>query len=215
MVMGDLVLLDEEVNAVMSGLFTNGLSVTALHNHINQMSPPVMYMHFSGHGNPVELAKALRAALAASGTPFTAASAPAGSAGPGLDQKQIEAALGRTGTINNGVLQVPVPRAERITEDGLELLPAMGVATVINFQATGEGKAAITGDFVLVAREVNPVAKILRTNGIQVTAIHQHALGDNPRLFYMHFWANDDAVTLARDLRAALEQTNSAKGRPR
>ena len=214
MVMGDLVLLDEEVNAVMSGLFTKGLSVTALHNHLNQMSPHVMYMHFSGHGNPVELAKALRAALSASGTPLTAASAPAGSAGPVLDQKQIEAVLARTGTITNGVLQIPVPRAERITEDGVELLPAVGVATVINFQPTGEGKAAITGDFVLVAREVNPVAKVLRTNGIQVTAIHQHALGDSPRLFYMHFWANDDAVTLARGLRAALEQTNSAKGRP-
>ena len=213
MVMGDLVLLDEEVNPVMSGLFANGLSVTALHNHLNEMSPHVMYVHFSGPGDPVELARGLRVALSASGTPFTAAPAAAGKPGPALDQKRIEATLGRAGTLNNGVLQVAVARAERFTEDGAELVPAMGVATAINFQPTGEGRAAITGDFVLVGTEVNPVARALRASGIQVTAIHQHALADRPRLFYMHFWANDDAVALARGLRAALDQTNRAKGR--
>jgi hypothetical protein len=211
MVMGDLVLLDQEVNAVMSGLFKNGLVVTALHNHLNEMSPHVMYMHFGGHGNAVELAKSLRAALRASGTPLGAAQPASAPSNFALDQKQLESVLGRSGKLNNGVLQVSAARAERIMEGGTELPPAMGVATALNFQPTGNGKVAITGDFVLIAREVNDVARILRAHDIQVTAIHQHALADDPRLFYMHFWANDDAVKLAQGLKAALDQTNSAK----
>ena len=211
MVMGDLVLLDEEVPKVMSELLAQGLSVTALHNHLNEMSPHVMYMHYSGRGDVVKLAKSIRTALGASGTPFGESPASGSAAGPAIDQAQVEAALGRSGRINNGILQVGVPRAERITDGGMELLPAMGVATAINFQPTGNGQAAITGDFVLIAGEVNPVARTLRAHGIEVTALHNHALADSPRLFYMHFWANDDAVKLARGLRAALDQTNSAK----
>ena len=211
MVMGDLVLLDEEVPKVMSELLAQGLSVTALHNHLNEMSPHVMYMHYSGRGDVVKLAKSIRTALGASGTPFGEPAASGSAAGPAIDQAQVEAALGRSGRINNGILQVGVPRAERITDGGMELLPAMGVATAINFQPTGNGQAAITGDFVLIAGEVNPVARTLRAHGIEVTALHNHALADSPRLFYMHFWANDDAVKLARGLRAALDQTNSAK----
>ena len=213
MVMGDLVLLDEEVQDVMAALASKGLAITALHNHLNEMSPHVMYMHYSGHGNAVQLASAIREALSKSGTPLgqaPAAAAPA-SGGPEIDQKQIEGALGRSGRVNNGILQVGVARAEKITENGMELLPAMGVNTALNFQPTGDGKAAITGDFVLIGREVNPVLKALREHGIQVTAIHNHALGDNPRLFYMHFWANDDAVKLARGLKAGLDLTNSKK----
>ena len=211
MVMGDLVLLDEEVPKVMSELLAQGLSVTALHNHLNEMSPHVMYMHYSGRGDVVKLAKSVRTALGASGTPFGESAASGSAAGPAIDQAQVEAALGRSGRINNGILQVGVPRAERITDGGMELLPAMGVATAINFQPTGNGQAAITGDFVLIAGEVNPVARTLRAHGIEVTALHNHALADSPRLFYMHFWANDDAVKLARGLRAALDQTNSVK----
>ncbi len=211
MVMGDLVLLDEEVPKVMSELLAQGLSVTALHNHLNEMSPHVMYMHYSGRGDVVTLAKSVRTALGASGTPFGEPAASASAAGPAIDQAQVEAALGRSGRIINGILQVGVPRAERITDGGMELLPAMGVATAINFQPTGNGQAAITGDFVLIAGEVNPVARTLRAHGIEVTALHNHALADSPRLFYMHFWANDDAVKLARGLRAALDQTNSVK----
>ena len=108
-------------------------------------------------------------------------------------------------------MQVAVPRAESITEMGQPLLPAMGVTTVLNFQSLADGKAAITGDFVLIDREVNPVARALRQGGIDVTAIHNHGLMDTPRLFYMHFWATDDAATLARTLKAALDQTNSQK----
>ncbi len=212
MVMGDLVLLDEEVNDVMTRLLDKGIAVTALHNHLNEMSPHVMYMHYSGHGNPVQLATSLHEALSASKTPLgQAAAAGVPPAGPQLDQKQIEGALGRSGRVNNGVLQVSVARAEKITENGMELLPAMGVNTALNFQPTGDGKAAITGDFVLIGREVNRVAKTLREHGIQVTALHNHALADNPRLFYMHFWANDDPIKLAQGLKAALELTNSKK----
>src|SRR5580765_2259864 len=212
MVMGDLVLLDQEVPPVMSGLFAGGLEVTAVHNHLNEMSPHVMYMHYEGHGDAVQLAKALRQALSASGTPFGASAPSAPATAPGLDPKQIEQALGRVGRdIGGGVFQVTVPRAEAITEMGHPLLPAMGVTTVLNFQPTADGKAAITGDFVLLDKEVNAVARTLREHGIDVTALHNHGLMDTPRLFYMHFWATDDAATLARGLRAALAQTNSQR----
>ena len=213
MVMGDLVLLDQEVPAVMSGLFSGGLEVTAVHNHLNEISPHVMYMHYEGHGDAVQMAKALRQALSASGTPLGGTpAAPATSAGPALDTKQIEQALGRPGRdIGGGVFQVTVPRAEAITEMGMPLLPAMGVTTVMNFQPLAAGQAAITGDFVLVDKEVNAVARTLRQHGIDVTALHNHGLMDTPRLFYMHFWATDDAAKLAQGLKAALDQTNSQK----
>ena len=215
MVMGDLVLLDQEIPAVMSGLFSRGLEVTAIHNHLNEMSPHVMYMHYEGHGDAVQLATALRQALSASATTLGGPAAPpaAPTAGaPTLDTKQIEQALGRPGRdLGAGVFQVAVPRAEAITENGMPLLPAMGVVTVLNFQALADGKAAITGDFVLLDKEVNPVARTLRQHGVDVTAIHNHGLLDVPRLFYMHFWAVDAPAKLAQALRAALDQTNSRR----
>jgi Domain of Unknown Function (DUF1259) len=212
MVMGDLVLLDQEVPAVMSGLFSGGLEVTAVHNHLNEMSPHVMYMHYEGHGDAVKLAGALRHALAASATPLGTPAPAAAAPGPVIDTAAIERALGRAGKdVGAGVFQVTVPRAEAITENGTLLLPAMGVVTVLNFQPAAEGKAAITGDFVLLDKEVNPVARTLRQHGIDVTAIHNHALLDAPRLFYMHFWAVDAPVKLAQALKAALDQTNSQR----
>lgn len=209
MVMGDLVLLDQEIPAVMSGLFAGGFEVTAVHNHLNDMTPHVMYMHYGGHGDAVQLARGLRQALSASGTPLGGPlPPPPAAAGPALDTKAIEQALGRSGReIGGGVFQVTVPRGETITEMGLPLLPGMGIVTVMNFQPTSDGKAAITGDFVLIDREVNPVARTLRQRGVDVTAVHNHALMDTPRLFYMHFWANDDPVKLAQALRAALDVT--------
>jgi len=212
MVMGDLVLLDQEVPAVTSGLLSGGLDVTAVHNHLNEMSPHVMYVHYEGHGDAVQLAKSLRQALSASGTPLGSPAPPAAAGGPVLDTKPIEQALGRPGReIGAGVFQVTAARAEAITAMGHPLLPAMGIATVMNFQPMAEGRAAITGDFVLLDKEVNPVARTLRQHDIDVTALHNHGLQDSPRLFYMHFWATDDAVKLARGLKAALDQTNSAR----
>jgi hypothetical protein len=211
MVMGDLVLLDQEVPAVMSGLLSGGLDVTAVHNHLNEMSPHVMYMHYEGHGDALQLAKALRQALSASATPLgTGAATPAAAGGPALDTKQIEQALGRAGKdVGGGVFQVTVPRADSITGMGMPLLPAMGVVTVLNFQPIADAKAAITGDFVLIDKEVNNVARALRQHGIDVTALHNHGLRDTPRLFYMHFWSTDDPVKLAQGLKAAIDQTNS------
>jgi len=212
MVMGDLVLLDQEIPAVMSGLFAGGLEVTAVHNHLNEISPHVMYMHYEGHGDAVALARALRQALSASGTPLGPSGPPPAASAPPMDARQIEQALGRTGRdLGNGLFQVTVPRAEALTEGGMPLLPAMGVVTALNFQALDGGKAAITGDFVLVDKEVNPVARALRQHGIDVTAIHNHGLLDTPRLFYMHFWGVDTPTALAEGLKAALQQTNSQR----
>jgi uncharacterized protein DUF1259 len=212
MVMGDLVLLDQEIPAVMSGLFAGGLEVTAVHNHLNEISPHVMYMHYEGFGDAVQLARALRQALSASGTPLGGSAPAAAPTVPPMDTKHIEQALGRTGRdMGNGVFQVTAPRAEAITEAGMPLLPATGVVTALNFQALDGGKAAITGDFVLIDKEVNPVARALRQHGIEVTAIHNHGLNDTPRLFYMHFWGVDSPELLAKGLRAALDQTNSQR----
>jgi hypothetical protein len=213
MVMGDLVLLDQEVPGVMSGLFSNGLNVTAIHNHLNEMSPHVMYMHYEGHGDAVQLAKGLRQTLSASATPLgVPAPSPSAADAPSLDTKEIERNLGRPGRdAGGGVFQVTVARAENITENGMPLLPAMGVVTVLNFQPVADGKAAITGDFVLIDKEVNAVARTLRQHGIDVTAIHNHGLFDTPRLFYMHFWAVDVPGKLAQGLKAALDQTNSRR----
>jgi hypothetical protein len=210
MVMGDLVLLDEEVQPVMTRLLGNGLDVTALHNHLNEVSPHVMYLHYTGRGDAVQLAAALRDALGASATPL-GPTRPTAPGGPRLDQAALEAILGRSlRAMDNGVLQASVARARPATEMGIELPAAMGVATVLNFQPLGDGAAAITGDFVLTADEVNPVARALRERAVEVTALHNHALGDQPRLFYMHFWATGDARALARALRAALDLTASA-----
>ncbi len=216
MVMGDLVLTHDEVNPVMSRLLASGFTITALHNHLLRSAPATMYMHISGHGDPVKLATALRAALAASRTPMATPSqdsqppsAGAGSSPPiALDTAALDRLMAGKGKPNGGVYQFSFPRAERLTDGGMPTPASMGTATAINFQPTGSGKAAITGDFVLTAAEVDPVLRALRQNGIEVTALHNHMLDDQPRLFFMHFWANDDAAKLARGLRAALDKTN-------
>jgi hypothetical protein len=212
MVMGDLVLTEDEVEPVMMKLQEAGIQESALHNHLLGESPHVMYMHIASHGNPVAMAKAIHDAVALTKTPGPDPAPAAQSAVElGFDQKQVEQILGRAGKITGGILQFGVPRAETITDSGMTVPPSMGVATALNFQPTGGGKAAITGDFVLFGSEVNPVIKALRQNGIAVTALHSHMLTEEPRLFFMHFWANDEAVKLAKGLRAALDQTNSAK----
>ena len=208
MVMGDLVLTEEEVNLVMARLAAGGIDVTGIHNHLLRASPATFYMHVLGHGEPEALAAALRDGLAASKTPLQAPMAAAQSQSIDLDTALIDKTLGFKGKVNGGVYQIGVPRAEAIKDSGMDVPPAMGSAIAINFQPTGSGKAAITGDFVLTAQEVNPVLRTLRENGIEVTALHNHMLNDEPRLFFMHFWANDDAKRLAEGLRAALDQVN-------
>ena len=212
MVMGDLVLTEDEVEPVMMKLQTEGIHESALHNHLIRESPPVMYMHLASHGDVVHMAKAIHDALALSKTPSPDMGAMAQPpAELTFDQKQVEQILGYSGKVNAGILQFGVPRSEQITDSGTPVPASMGVATALNFQPTGNGKAAITGDFVLLGSEVNPVIKALRENGIEVTALHSHMLMEEPRLFFMHFWANDDALKLAKGLRAALDHTNSAK----
>jgi hypothetical protein len=210
MAMGDLVLLETEINPVMLKLIEGGLDITAVHNHVLRASPATFYMHVGGHGDPVKIAAVIRDALSASKTPLTA---PAGGAPPpiDLDTAQLDQIIGIKGQNNGGVYQFAVPRREPVSEGGMQLAPVgpMGVAEAIGFQPTGGGKAAITGDYVLTGDEVNPVIKELRANGIEITAIHSHMLTEQPRLIFMHFWANDDALKLARGLRAALNKTAS------
>ncbi|MDP9373390.1 MAG: DUF1259 domain-containing protein, partial [Chloroflexota bacterium] len=209
--MGDLVLTEDEVNPVLLKLQQGGVRMAALHNHLLGETPRVMYLHLGGEGEPAQIASAIRAALELSKTPLAASGG--GQDGPvDLDTKQLDQIIGHAGKANGGVYQFSVPRLEKIRDHGVELPPAMGVANAINFQPTGGGKAAITGDFVLLGGEVNIVSNALRGNGIDVTALHSHGLHEEPRLFYMHFWANDDAVTLAKVLRTALETTNSDRG---
>jgi uncharacterized protein DUF1259 len=214
MVMGDLVLLEGEVESVMASLQQNGVEQTALHNHLLGENPRVMYMHIHAIGNPARIARALRTAIEFTETPLTTAppaAIPPTAVVTDLDTTAIAGALGIHGTVNGGVYQVSVPKREAIREEKHDIQPSMGISTSINFQPTGAGKAAITGDFVLLGREVNPVLWALEQNGIQVTAIHSHMLAEDPHLYFMHFWANDDAVKLARGLRAALSQTSSKR----
>jgi hypothetical protein len=215
MVMGDLVLTSEEVGPVMNKLVEGGIDVTALHNHLLRSSPATLYMHIRGNGDPVKLATALHSALVASKTPLQAAAS--GTAQPlaaeiELDAAMIGQTLGAKGVLNGGVLQFNFPRTGGITEEGIAVPPSMGSATSINFQPTGGGKAVVTGDFVLTAQEVNPVLKELLGHGIEMTALHSHMLDDQPRLFFMHFWATDDAQKLAKGLRAALDKVDIKKG---
>lgn len=208
MVMGDLVLLETEITPVMTRLLDGGLDITAIHNHILRASPATFYMHVGGHGDPVKMAAVIRSALSASQTPFDP---PATTAGPApavdLETAKLDQIIGVKGSANGGVYQFGVPRRDPILESGMQVTAPLGGANAINFQPTGNGKAAITGDFLVAGNEVNPLIRALRAGDIEVTAIHSHMLGEQPRLFFIHFWANDDALKLARAIRTALETT--------
>jgi hypothetical protein len=221
MVMGDLVLTADEVSPVMAKLIAGGIEVTALHNHLLRNQPFTMYMHVFGRGDPVKLATTLHAALTESKTPLPApaatgssqpAAAPASPPQIDLDTAALDQILGSKGTNNGGILAYGIPRAEPVKDMGMTVPASMGSAQAINFEPLGGGKAAITGDFVLIDKEVAPVMKALRDNGIEVTALHNHMLDEQPRLFFMHFWAHDDAKKLAEGLKAALSHIAIAKG---
>jgi len=201
MVMGDLVLTESEVNPVIDALQAGGIEQSALHNHLLGETPRVMYLHFDGHGDEVKLAKTLHDALAKTKTP-----PPSPPAQPRA-VLALDDILGVKGKVVGDVVQYSVPRKETIKAHGAVVPPAAGVATAINFQPTHDGRAAATGDFVLLGSEVNPVIRALRAGGVAVTAIHSHMLDEEPRLFFMHFWGEDDAARLARTLRKALDAT--------
>jgi len=205
-VMGDLVLTESEVEPVMMKLQQQGIEQTAIHNHLLNESPRVLYMHVAGHGDPGKLASALRDALSLTKTPAPAPAPAPSQQNLGIDTAQIDQTVGYQGKNNNGIYQFSIARGEAIHDMGTEIPPSMGTATAINFQPTGNGRAAITGDFVLIGSEVNPVIRALRDSGIQVTALHSHMLTEEPRLFFMHFWADDDAGKLAKGLRNALDK---------
>ena len=208
-VMGDLVLLQSEVNPVMEKLRASGFQIMALHNHLLGETPHVLYMHYMGHGPAVELATSLRSALSISKTPLgkPAAAAPEPQSPPDW-AKTIEDSLGRKGTLKGGVLSFGIPRSEAITMDGMTVTPAQGVAESINFQEAGTGKVATTGDFVLTAGEVNPVISALEEHHISVTALHSHMLTEQPRLFFMHFWAVGTPGSVAEGIKAALARVS-------
>ena len=214
MIMGDIVLLETEINPVMAKLIEGGLQITAVHNHLLRANPATFYMHVGGHGDPAKMAGVIRDALSLSKTPLVPSTAAVPPPAIDLNTAQLDQTIGVKGQANGGVYQFGVPRRDQVIENEMPIAPAgpMGLATAINFQPTGGGKAAITGDFVLAGNEVNPVIRALRSNGIEVTAVHSHMLDEQPRLFFLHFWANDDAAKLARGLRAALDETASTVG---
>ncbi len=206
MMMGDLVLTEKEIGPVMAKLLAEGLQVTALHNHLLRANPPTFYMHVSGMGDAEQLARKTRVALEESATPWEMGAPPLSTATDlSFDTAKLDEAIGFKGRNNNGVYQFGVPRSDSIKQDGMAIPAPMGTAIAINFQPTGDGKAGITGDFVALAEEVNPLVTALTSNGIEVTAIHNHMLNDEPRAFFVHFWANDDALKLAKGLRAGLD----------
>jgi hypothetical protein len=213
MAMGDLVLLETEINPVMTKMIASGLEITAIHNHLLRASPATFYMHVAGHGDAAKIAAAIRDGLAESRTPMTVTPPASPPPAVDLDTAQLDSIMGVKGQNNGGIYAYTVKRRDPIKQNDMLLTPAgpLGMATGINFQPTGGGKAAITGDFVLAGEEVNPVINALRSNGIEVTALHSHMLDEQPRLFFMHFWANDDAIKLAKGLRAALDKTASTK----
>lgn len=208
MIMGDLVLLQEEVAPVMNKFVKDGIQVTALHNHIMDETPRVMYMHYRAKGDPVTLAKAMKSALALTKTPVT----PKQPDHPSSTKNwsKVESILGRTGHIKGNLFHLGIPRAETIKENGMTIPPSMGVATAINIQMVGE-KTATTGDFVLTDSEVNPVIRALTEHGIAVTAVHNHMLSESPRLFFLHFWGVGEPEALAHGLKAAVDKTNVTK----
>jgi hypothetical protein len=206
MVMGDLVLAESELAPVIAKLEEGGLEISAIHNHVIGEQPRVMYMHIGGHGSGVSMARILHDALAVTKTPVPSS---ATAEAPKLlyDRLAIEHGLGKQGNLAGDVLQFTFPRPETITEGGMKIPPAMGTGIAINFESAGNGNVATTGDFVLTADEVNKVIKALTSNGVNITALHNHMLDETPRLFFMHFWGVGSAASMASALRAGVDAT--------
>ena len=209
MVMGDLVLLEEELNPVMAKLRLSGFEIAAVHNHLMEETPKILYMHYMGHGPAAQLAASLRAALAVSKTPLDKPAASAEEPAAPAWVKSVEDAVGRKGTFKGGVVSYGVPRSDTITMAGMTIAPAAGVGEAINFQAADSGNVATTGDFVLTADEVNPVISELQAHHILVTALHSHMLTEQPRLFFMHFWCVGSPESVGGGIAAALKHVST------
>jgi hypothetical protein len=209
LVVGDLCLLEGEIEPVMTQLRKDGIEVTALHNHLRDESPHVMYMHFMGVGDAATLAQSLRRALEPTGTPISPAAPPPAAETPSFVE-EVQKGLGRQGTVSGGVLSFGVPRADKVTVRGMPLTPGMGVTNALNVQDAGSGRVATTGDFVLIASEVDPTVAALRAHGFEVTAMHQHMIGDDPTLYYVHFWRVGSPADVASGLRDALTHVHTA-----
>ena len=209
MVMGDLVLLEDELSPVMEKLRAAGFEITAVHNHLIDETPHVIYMHYMGHGRASELAASLRKALASSKTPLEKSAATTEEATPSAWVKAVEDSVGRKGAYKGGVLSYGIPRADAIMMQGMPVGPAAGVAEAINFQAAESSNVATTGDFVLTAEEVNPVISELQAHHILVTALHSHMLTEQPRLFFMHFWAVGSPESVGAGIAAALKHVST------
>jgi len=209
MIMGDLVLLEGELNPVMEKLRSAGFEISAVHNHLIDETPRVMYMHYMGHSTASRLAASLRAALEVSKTPLEKPAAAVEEAATPAWVKGVEDSIGRKGTFKGGVLSFGVPRADTITVTGMAIAPAAGMAESINFQAADSGNVATTGDFVLTADEVNPVISELQAHHILVTALHSHMLTEQPRLFFMHFWTVGSPESVGAGIAAALKHVST------
>ncbi len=205
-VMGDLVLLQDEVNPVMMRLRSNGFEITALHNHLLDETPRLMYMHYMGRGPAENLAKSLKNALSASKTPLGRPAPAAKVASLPAFVEEVEGVLGRKGSFSGGVLAFGIPRRDAVTMNGMTIPPTMGVAEAINFQEAGPGRVATTGDFVLTTNEVNPVISALEAHHILITALHTHMLEEQPRLFFLHFWAVGSPQSVSNGIKAALQR---------
>jgi hypothetical protein len=206
MMMGDLLMTDEEVPIVIPRLGVESIEVTAVHTHLTRETPRLMFVHVQSHGNAAKIAESLRRALGVLKlTPPTNI--------PPLptdfDLSILETAMGRKGRVAGGGVVISVPRGEVVIMDGVKLPASMGISSTLLFQALPKGRIAITGDLVLLAPELNPVIRALAQNGIEVTTVHSHMLSESPRLFFLHYWANDDQARVTKGLRAALDLTNT------
>ena len=212
--MGDLVLTEAEVNPVMSALLDNGLEVTALHNHFFFDTPRIFYMHVHGHGSPAELAKKVQPALALIGKTTSAATANAtGRAIEGkLDTDALAKTIGTAGEQTGAVYKITIGRADfTMKEMGATINARMGLNTWAAFYGTDQD-AVVAGDVAMLAPEVTPVLKALRTNGIDVVAIHHHMTATTPEVYFLHYWGKGPAQKLASGVKAAVDQLG--KGHP-
>ncbi|KOU41863.1 DUF1259 domain-containing protein [Streptomyces sp. WM6378] len=209
MLMGDLVLTENELPKATEALQEAGIEQTALHKHLPDQKPPIWWTHFHAMGDAVTLARKLKAVLKVSGDPI-AVPAPAVTKPIDLDTAEIDETLGRKGIAEGRTYKFFIGRAETVTSHGHVLPAPIGIDTVIKFQALGKKRAAVTGDIVMTAHEVQNVLRILRRGDFEIVELHNHMLDDQPRLFYVHYWKVGDGVELARGLRPALDATNLA-----